>query len=147
MAPGSDSAAFDFGLQGGAGGEARHFAARDRDPLAGAGVHALTRAALGDVEFAEAGEADLVAGRQRAGDRVKDGVDGVTRRFFAAQTIVACQLVQKLSLGHVEIPPRGLKSRRNLTMPVGGKPRGEPKEALSSQLYVEGGRAREGARK
>jgi len=39
-----------------AGGEARHFAARDRDPLAGAGVHALAWATLGDVEFAEAGE-------------------------------------------------------------------------------------------
>src|ERR1700743_2485468 len=81
--------ALDFGLERRAGGEARHFAARDRDPLAGARIHALARAALGDVEFAEAGEADLVAGRQRAGDRVEDGIDGVARRFFAAQTVVA----------------------------------------------------------
>src|ERR1700761_3736243 len=135
MAPGSANSALDFGLQGGAGGEARHFAARDRDPLAGAGVHTLARATLGDMEFAEAGEADLVAGRQRAGDRVQDGVDGVACRFFAAQTIVACKLVQKLSLGHVEIPPRGLKMSRNLTMPVGGKPRREPKEPLSGRSY------------
>src|ERR1700759_3104382 len=134
MAPGSDSAAFDFGLQGGAGGEARHFATRDRDPLAGAGVHALTRSTLGDVEFAEAGEADLVARRQCAGDRVEDGVDGVACRFFAPQTVVACQLVQKLSLGHVEIPPRGLKMSRNLTTRSGGKPHPEPKVALSSGL-------------
>ena len=49
--------ALDFGLQRRTGGEARDLAARDRDPLAGAGVHALARAALGDVEFAEAGEA------------------------------------------------------------------------------------------
>ena len=52
---------------------------------------------------------DLVAGAQRIGDRVEHGVDRVARSFFAAQPVVACQLVQKLSLGHVEIPPRGLK--------------------------------------
>ena len=70
---------------------------------------------FGDVEFAEASEADLLAGGKSAGDRVEHGVDSVASGFFAAQPLVACQLVQKLSLGHVENPPQGLKSRRNLT--------------------------------
>jgi hypothetical protein len=67
------------------------------------------------MEFAEAGEADLVAGAQSAGDCVENSVDGVAGSFFAAEPVVAGKLVQKLSLGHVENPPRGLKMRRNLT--------------------------------
>ena len=57
----SASAALDLGLQRRPGREARHLAAGDRDPLAGARVDALPRAALGDVELAEAGEVDVAA--------------------------------------------------------------------------------------
>jgi hypothetical protein len=110
-----ESAALDFGLQGRAGGEARNLAARDGDPFAGPRVDALARAALGDVEFAETGERNLLALAQSAGDRIENSVNGVAGGFFAAETIVACKLVQKLSLGHVEIPPRGFEDGRNLT--------------------------------
>jgi hypothetical protein len=101
--------AFDLALQGRAGGEARHFAARDRDPFAGAGVDALARATLGHMKFAEAGEGDLLALAQGAGDGLENSVDGVAGSFFAAQPLVAGKLVKKLSLGHVVSPPRGLK--------------------------------------
>ena len=55
----SGPSALDALLETSASGELRHLAARDRDPLAGARVDALARAALGDAELAEAGEADL----------------------------------------------------------------------------------------
>jgi hypothetical protein len=61
------------------------------------------------MEFAEAGERDLLALAQGTGDGIENGVHSVAGCFFAAQPVVACKLVQKLSLGHVEIPPRGLK--------------------------------------
>src|SRR5207342_822669 len=96
-----------LGLQRGAGREARHFAARNRDPLARARVDALARAALSDVELAEAGETH---------------VDGVAGRLLAADAIVACQLVKEFSLCHVEAPPSpwmGLKVGRNLTVAAG----------------------------
>jgi len=103
------SAAFDLGLQSRAGGEPGHLAARDRDPFAGAGVDALARATLGDVEFAESGEGDLLTFAQSAGDGLQYSVDGVAGGFFAAKPVIASKLVQKLSLGHVLNPPRGLK--------------------------------------
>jgi hypothetical protein len=87
------SAAFDLGLQSGAGGEPGHLAARDRDPFAGAGVDALARAALGDVEFAEAGESDLLAAAKGAGDGLENSIDSVTGSFFAAEPLVAGKLV------------------------------------------------------
>ena len=107
--------ALDLGLQRRAGGEAGDLAARDRDPLAGARVDALAGAALGDVELAEAGEADFAAAAERVGDRVEHGVDRVAGGLLAADPLVACQLIQKLSLCHVEVPPRRLKIGRNLT--------------------------------
>jgi len=110
-----ESAALDFGLQGRAGGEAGNFAARDGDPFAGPRVDTLARAALGDVEFAEAGERNLLALAQGTGDRIENSVNRVAGSFFAAEPVVACKLVQKLSLGHVEIPPRGFEDGRNLT--------------------------------
>jgi hypothetical protein len=110
------SAALDFGLEGGAGGEAGHFAAGNRDPLPGARVHSLAGPTLGNVEFAEAGEADLVARAQSSGDCVENSVDSVAGSFLAAEPIVAGKLVQKFSLGHVENPPRGLKTGRNITV-------------------------------
>jgi len=112
------SAAFDLALQSRTGGEPGHFAARDRDPFAGAGVDALARAALSDVEFAETGEGNLLAFAQSADDGLENSVDGVTGSFFAAEPLVASKLVQKLSLGHVLDPPRGFEDRRNLTAPT-----------------------------
>src|SRR5688500_11472962 len=47
-------------LEARAGGEARHLARRDLHRLAGARVAALARAALGDVELAEARERDFI---------------------------------------------------------------------------------------
>ena len=61
----SDLAALDRLLQRRAGGEARHAAGRDLDPLAGLRVHALAGAAVGDRELAEAGEADLPTSLER----------------------------------------------------------------------------------
>ena len=43
---------------------------------------------------------------------VEHGVDRVAGRLLAADPLVACQLVQKLSLCHVEAPPRGVEDRR-----------------------------------
>jgi hypothetical protein len=85
--------AFDFGLQRRTGGKPGHFAARDRDPFAGAGVDALARAALGDVEFAEAGEGDLLAAAKSVGDGLENSVNGVAGSFFAAEPLVAGKLV------------------------------------------------------
>jgi hypothetical protein len=110
------SAAFDLALQSRTGGEPGHLAARDRDPFAGAGVDALARAALGDVEFAEAGEGDLLTFAQSAGNGLEHSIDGVAGGFFAAKPLVASKLVQKLSLGHVLDPPRGFEDGRNLTV-------------------------------
>jgi hypothetical protein len=103
------SAAFDLGLQGRTGGEPGHLAARDRDPFAGAGVDALAGAALGDVEFAETGEGDLLAAAESVGDGLENGFHSIARSFFAAEPLVAGKLIQKLSFGHVLSPPRGLK--------------------------------------
>jgi hypothetical protein len=106
---GQGALALDLGLQSRAGGEPGHFAARDRDPFAGAGVDALARAALGDVEFAEPGKGDILTVAQGVGDGFEHGVNSIARSFFAAEPLVAGKLVQKLSLGHVLSPPRGLK--------------------------------------
>jgi hypothetical protein len=62
----------------GAGREARHLRGADLDRLAGARVHALTRAALGDVELAEAREGDVAPALEGLLDDVQDGIDGLT---------------------------------------------------------------------
>src|SRR5690242_18104726 len=69
--------ALDLLLQSGARREARHLAARDEDPLAGAGVHALPRTALGHRELAEAREVHLASALENAGDGVQDRIDGL----------------------------------------------------------------------
>ncbi len=61
------------------------------------GVDALAGTPLSDVEFAEAGEADLVAATQRGGDCRQHSVDSVAGSLFAAKPVVASQLIQKLS--------------------------------------------------
>jgi hypothetical protein len=109
------SAAFDLGLQSRTGGEPGHLATRNRDPFAGAGVDALAGAALGDMEFAEAGEGDLLATAQCVGDGLEHGVQSIAGSFFAAESLIAGKLVKKLSLGHVLDPPRGFEDGRNLT--------------------------------
>jgi hypothetical protein len=85
--------AFDFGLQRRTGGEPGHLAARDGDPFAGAGIDALARAALGDVEFAEAGEGDLLAAAKSVGDGLENSVNSVAGSFFAAEPLIAGKLV------------------------------------------------------
>ena len=57
----AELAALDCLLETRAGGEPGHLAARDRDALLRLRVDALAGAPLGDVELAEAGEADLAA--------------------------------------------------------------------------------------
>src|SRR5206468_5129378 len=93
--------ALDLLLQSGAGGEARHLAARDEDPLPRARVHALARAALGHGELAEAGEVHLAPALEDAGDRVQDRIDGLARLLLVADSAVAREHVEELSLGHV----------------------------------------------
>ena len=79
------ASALDARLQPGAGGELRHPAAGDRDPLAGARVDALARTALGDAELAEAGEVDLPAPRERVGDPVEDASTASAAAFLLSK--------------------------------------------------------------
>jgi hypothetical protein len=58
-----------------AGREARHLRRRDLDRLAGARVHSLTGAALGDMELAEPGERHIAPALQRLLDGVEHGVN------------------------------------------------------------------------
>src|SRR4051794_12634194 len=63
------STAVECFLDGLAGSELGRLGRADRDRLAGLGIAALALAALGNAEGAETGDADLVALRQRLGDR------------------------------------------------------------------------------
>src|SRR5205823_12248666 len=86
-------------LQARAGGEARNLARRDGHRLAGAGVATLARAALGDVELPETGEAHVLTTLQRVLDGRDDGIDrgaGV----LLAQAAGPRDLVDELRLGH-----------------------------------------------
>ena len=105
----------DLGLQGRAGGEAGNLAARNRDPLAGARVDALAGPALGDVEFAEAGEADLATAAQRVGDRLEHGVHGVAGSLLATDPLVARQVGPETQPWSRRSSSSGLKIGRNLT--------------------------------
>ena len=75
--------------------EPRHLAGRDLDPLAGLRVHALTRAAIGDGELAEAGEADLSAAAEGLLDDRQDRVDGLAGLLLAEAGLVG-DLVDEL---------------------------------------------------
>src|SRR5688572_22599377 len=97
-------AALDGGLETGAGGELRHLAARDGDSLAGTRVHALALTALGDVELAEAGEVDGVAGLERIGDPVEDGLDRVSGLLLRLDPLVCGNPIDEFSLGHGSVP-------------------------------------------
>src|SRR3954451_14993433 len=57
--------------------EARRLGGGDLDRLAGLRVAALAGGALGHAELAEAGQADLIAPGQLAGDLVEGGLDGL----------------------------------------------------------------------
>src|SRR5262245_35510785 len=108
------SAALDFLLQTRAGGEARDLAAGDEDPLTRPRVHALARATLGDGELAEAGEVDLTTALEDVGDGVEHSVNGLARLLLVADSAVAREHVEELSLGHVGPLLRvGVRAERN----------------------------------
>src|SRR5579859_7193694 len=62
-------------LQRRAGRKLRYARRRDVDPLAGSRVASLTRAAVGNAELPETGEAHLAAAAQCTLDRLQESVD------------------------------------------------------------------------
>ena len=105
-------------LRPGARRELRHAAAGDRDPLARPGVHALARAALGDAELAEAGEADLLAPGKRVGDPVEHRLDGVGRGLLRLEA--PGDPVDELSLGQCD-PSSSFSSKRRRNLTTNGR--------------------------
>src|SRR6476619_3044182 len=87
--------AVDGLLEPGARGEARDLRGADLDRLAGARVDALPRAALGDVELAEAREGHVASALEGLLDDVQDGIDGLAG-FALAQVGPAGHLVYEL---------------------------------------------------
>src|SRR3954470_20440987 len=98
--PGRTGAALlQRGLELRPGRELRHARGGDLDGLAGARMHALAGAALGDAELAEAREVHLAATLQRVLDRLENGIDGL-RRLTLAKAGLGGDLIDELGLRH-----------------------------------------------
>src|SRR3954468_16341300 len=79
--------------------ELRQTRGGDLDRLAGARVHALAGAALGDAELAEAGEVHLAATLERVLDRLEHCIDGL-RSLALPKAGLGGDLIDELGLRH-----------------------------------------------
>src|SRR4051794_21129272 len=107
-------------LQPRAGRELRDPRGRDLDGLAGARVHALARAALGDAELPEAREIHLAAAPEGVLDRVQYSVNGLGR-IALRKTRRGSDLVDELGLRHSLSSLNSLGRRATLTVPFAAR--------------------------
>src|SRR5262249_34420970 len=64
-------------------------------------------------ELAEAGEVHLASPLEDIGDGVKDRIDGLARLLLVSDSRIACEHVEKLSLGHVFLLAIGVRGEPN----------------------------------